>query len=104
MNFQGGKQAQGQRERAEVTTPPRRYKRMDERTSAERGVRRAKEDDFVTPMKVQSASYSSSSSMGDHAPMRDRKIKSRPEFVEDDSDNDLESRLSDMMRSCAKIN
>ena len=97
-----------QRPRVDVTPP--RSKRPDNRGSAERGMRRAKDDDFITPLKQHKTSSSSigdeSHSVGDYAPVRARRLQSRPpDFYQDynEDDDDLETKLSDLMRACTKL-
>jgi len=88
------------------TTPPRRTKRADARSSAERGVRKEKEEDFRTPSRVPRSSESYASSRGGYdAPMRIRRLRDRPDFYQDDDmdDEGIADNLSTMLRNCTKL-
>jgi hypothetical protein len=92
----------------ETTTPPRRSKRIDERSSAERGIRKEREEDFKTPLKAPNSLESSSSTSGrgiSDAPMRARRVRARPELHQDDelTDAEMTDNLAEMLNNCTKL-
>ena len=95
------------RQRDHEITPPRRAsKRADGRSSAERGIRKDREEDFRTPMRHPDSADSSESSRGlNDAPLRVRRLRLRPDFLQDEETRDAEmtDSLANMLTNCAKL-
>jgi hypothetical protein len=92
------------------TTPPRRSKRIDLRSSAERGIRKEREDDFKTPLRppnTAGSGYSTASGPGvSDAPLRIRRVRTRPEFNQPDenmTDAEMTDSLAEMLNNCTKL-
>lgn len=90
------------RREAEIT-PPRQTKRRDGRNSAERGIRKEREEDFRTPVRPHS---NGSASEGYGAPSRVRRLRPRPEFYDDEEmmrDAEMADSLANMFINCTRF-
>ena len=87
------------------TTPPRRTKRADARSSAERGFKNEKDEGYTTPLRAPRTSDSYASSRGYDAPLRIRRLRDRPDFYQEEGmdDEEMTDNLSMMLRNCTKL-